>query len=184
MPYVRLVALPLAVALAATRCPSPTVRASEVATSPPSSPSSRPERAPHDEGRLALGRFGGTPPFAYYSGIADSLRLVVRDAESWRAQWDALNREMRPQPPLPTVDFAREMVVIAALGARGSGGWSIVVDSAVWRGGTTAIYLRRLAPGRGCFTTAAVSSPVDVVRVPRSDAPVRFVERLVREDCD
>lgn len=176
----RLVALPLAVAIAATRCPSSTVRASAV----PASPLRGGARStPRDE-RLALHRFGGATPFAYYSGLDDSARFVVRDAASWRARWDAINREMQPAPPVPAVDFSREMVVVAALGRRPSGGWSIVVDSAVWRGDAVEVFVRQLAPGRGCFTTAAISSPVDVVRVPRRDAPVRFREQVVREDCD
>ena len=180
MLHLRLVALPLAVTVAATRCPSPAARSSSVTTPLPAAS----ERAPAPVGPLTLRRFGGGAPFAYYSGIDDSTRLVVRDAATWRARWAAINREMRPAPPLPTVDFAREMIVVAALGQRVSGGWSIVIDSAAWRGDTIDVFVRRLAPGHGCFTTAAISSPVDVVRLPRRDAPVRFSERLVREDCD
>ncbi len=50
-------------------------------------------------------------------------------------------------------------------------------------GGGVAVYVRTLAPGHGCFTAAAVSSPVDLVRVARRDVAVRFREREVREDC-
>lgn len=178
-----LAALPLAAGLGATRCPSSTVRASAVPASPlPAAAPAAP--AVRGDERLALHRFGGSTPFAYYSGLDDSARMVVRDAASWRAKWHEINREMRPVPPLPSVDFSREMVVVAALGRRPSGGWSIVVDSALWRSDATEVFVRQLAPGRGCFTSAAISSPVDVVRLPRTDAPVRFRERLVREDCD
>jgi len=179
----RLVALSLAVTLAATHCPSPTVRASAVPVAPLPAEGSAPSAASAD-GLLTLRHFGGAAPFTYYSGIDDSTRLVVRDAASWRARWDAINRAMKPPPPLPQVDFAREMVVVAALGRRASGGWSIVIDSAAWRGRVVDVFVRQLAPGRGCFTSAAISAPVDVALLPRRDAPVRFTERLVREDCD
>ena len=187
MLHLRIAAAPLAATMAAmvaTRCPSTIVRSSAVPSGTTPSATSAAAPAAVAGARLALRRFGGAAPFTYYSGVDDSSFVVVRDAATWRAQWRAINREMQPLPPAPAVDFAREMIVVAALGHRASGGWGIAVDSAVWRGGAIDVFVRQLAPGRGCFTTAAISSPVDVVRLPRRDAPVRFDERVVREDCD
>lgn len=164
-PLLLLPALTIALA-SASQCPAPTAAAAQTRE------------------RLPIARFGaGGAPLTWYSGLRDSARLVVRDAPAWRATWDAIQREMSPPPPAPAVDFAREMVVVAALGTRPSGGWEIVVDSALASAAEVEVYIRRLAPGRGCFTTAAISTPVDVVRLPRRDVPVRFTERLVREDC-
>lgn len=141
--------------------------------------------APGGIERLPLDRFGnGAAPFTFYSAMNDSARVVVRDGASWRAMWTAIHRNMSPAPALPAVDFAAEMVVVAALGRRPTGGWEIVVDSALASAEHVEVYVRRLAPGRGCLTTAAISTPVDVVRIPRRTLPVRFSERLVREDCE
>ncbi len=134
--------------------------------------------------RLPLARFGAAAPFAYYSGIDDSLRVVVRDSAEWQRLWVALHRPMRPVPALPQVDFGREMVLVVALGQRNSGGWGIVVDSARTSGRDVEAFVRRFAPGRHCGTTSAVTAPVDLVRLPRRAERVRFAERLVVEDCE
>ena len=124
----------------------------------------------------------GSDPFTYYSGLTESTRLVIRDASAWAEMWARLSTA-RPVPPLPTVDFNREMVVVAALGARPSGGHSIVVESASREGGSVYVTVRSEVPGSGCLLSQALTSPVDVARMPRTDDPVQFRERNVTRAC-
>ena len=121
--------------------------------------------------------------FTVFSGLADSSRLIVRDSAAWRGAWAAIHRPFIPPPPVPHVDFDREMVVIAALGRRPSEGYGIAIEDAVQDGGAIEIGIRKTSPGNGCMTSAVVTQPVDVARLPASDQPVRFRERNVVMAC-
>src|SRR5262245_25321505 len=73
---------------------------------------------------------GGPVAFSTYSGLIDSTRAVVRDSVRWRLLWERLNKPFYPRPALPPIDFQREMVVVAALGAKPSGGYGLLIQSA------------------------------------------------------
>jgi hypothetical protein len=121
--------------------------------------------------------------FTYYSGMDTPARLVIRDAVEWRVVWNEIHRRQSPLPTLPAVDFAREMIVIAALGSHSSGGYGILVDRA-FEAGTSAISvaIRSISPGPRCGVTAAFTQPVDIARIPRR-GNVRFVEHAEITDC-
>ena len=119
----------------------------------------------------------------YYSGLADSAHLVIADARSWAVTWAQLYACLRPQPALPAVDFRTERVVLVALGERNSGGYDIRIDSVVrfQRGRVT--YVTATAPGHRCFTTQALTQPVDLIRLARDVGPMAFQQRAVVRDC-
>src|SRR5687768_12383862 len=60
------------------------------------------------------------PPEPYSSpscrGLGEPGRTAARDEPAGREVWAGIWRRHTPDPPLPHVDFAREMLVIAALG--------------------------------------------------------------------
>ena len=133
---------------------------------------------------LPIGRFRAESyGYSAYSGIDDSVRVVIRDAGSWDEYWRRLHARVMPAPSLPAVDFGREMVVLAALGARGSGGFGIRIDSAYDASTYVEVVVRRSAPGNRCLVTAAFTQPVDLVRLPSRSVAVRFRERSVVEEC-
>src|SRR3954467_15172842 len=55
--------------------------------------------------------------FTFNSGLDKPAQLVVRDATTWQAIWTQINLHYSPLPPLPAVDFSREMIVVVALGS-------------------------------------------------------------------
>jgi hypothetical protein len=122
--------------------------------------------------------------FAYSSGMTDSARLAIRDVDQWQQVWSAIERGSSPTRALPPVDFAQEMLIVAALGTRSSGGFSIYVDSAYQRDDHVEVVVRKVSPGAGCFTTAAFTQPVDIARLPASTLTVRFRERSTVHGCN
>jgi hypothetical protein len=143
--------------------------------------SARPGLAPAS---LPLSRFrADSSAFTTYSGIADSTRLVIRDEVRWRDYWRRIHTPFIPPPPVPEIDFAREMIVVAALGSRPSAGYDIVIQSAERDSTGIQVVLRRSNPGRGCMVGAAVTQPVDLARLGASDLPVRFAERITTASC-
>lgn len=119
----------------------------------------------------------------YYSGFVDAAGLVITDSQSWAVAWAHLYDRVRPQPSLPAVDFRTEQVVLVALGERGTGGYDIRVDSVVQFQRGSVTYVTATAPGDRCFTTQALTQPVDVIRLSPGVGPMAFQQRAVVRDC-
>lgn len=121
--------------------------------------------------------------FTSYSGMRQSRRLVIRDDATWASAWATIWSSVTPAPALPAVDFTHDMVVVASLGERPSGGYGISVDSAKSTGSGVSVFVGTASPGSHCVLTAAFTQPVDVARLPRLDAPVRFHDVATVHDC-
>jgi hypothetical protein len=108
---------------------------------------------------------------------------VLRDAAAWEGAWRELHAGLAAGPA-PAVDFGREMVVVVAAGERPSGGHALRVDAtSTAPDGALVLHVTATAPGEGCMSTAVITSPVDVVRVPRTAGAVRADTRTVRQRC-
>lgn len=142
-----------------------------------------PENATEDAATLSPGQIvvtrlrPGPNSFTYSSGITESRRMVIRDEPAWRTAWAEIWARTGPTPPpLPVVDFTQDMILLAALGQRNSGGYSIMIDSASRAAGGIVVWVTKLTPGK-CGTTAALTQPVDLARMPQVAGNVEFRER-------
>jgi hypothetical protein len=121
--------------------------------------------------------------FTFVSGLDEPAQLVVRDAVTWQAIWTQINLRTSPVP-LPAVDFSREMIVVAALGSRSTGGYNILITGASEaEGGGTVFTINSVSPGSRCGTTQAFTQPVDIARVPLRTGVDRFIEVKRVTDC-
>lgn len=134
---------------------------------------------------LPLRRFdeSAAASFRYASGLAEPTRVVVRDAEAWSAMWTRITADHRPATAAPAVDFGREMLLVAALGRRATGGYSVRIESVSNAGGELVARVAEQRPGPRCGVTQALTAPADVVALPRSSLGVRWVVREVVTDC-
>jgi len=142
--------------------------------------------AQHDSSRgsVPFTRLREAPSaFTSYSGLADSTLLVVRDSSAWRELWQRVNRPFVPAPPTPLVDFAQEMIVVAALGMRPTAGHDIMIEGAEQDSTGIEIVVRRSEPAPGCPVAAARTQPVDLARMRADRRAVRFRERQVVVPC-
>ena len=48
--------------------------------------------------------------------------LLIKDERAWAWFWEKHTAGIEPQPPVPAIDFVREMVIVAILGYQSSGG--------------------------------------------------------------
>jgi hypothetical protein len=117
----------------------------------------------------------GAVVLATAQGLGDPTRAVIRDSTEWSAFWTQAHSLMEPAPSLPPVNFADSMLLVAALGTRSTGGHNVTIDS-VARGATLRVFVTELTPAPDCMTTMAITWPVQVVRVPRFEGSVDFVE--------
>lgn len=127
--------------------------------------------------RVPLARLSTNPySLTCCSGIGEPERFVVRDDATWQTVWTSIWRGFTPMPPLPNVDFNKEMVIVATLGSRSTGGYGIVVDSALMTTNGLTVWVSTSSPGQTCFTTQAFTAPVDIARIQRIDVPVGFID--------
>ncbi|HEY0776495.1 MAG TPA: protease complex subunit PrcB family protein [Gemmatirosa sp.] len=122
-------------------------------------------------------------PLTSYSGLATAQRTVIRDAPAWRAAWASIWARTTPIPAVPTVNFTRQMVVVAALGQRNSGGYTIHIDSASTDASGAVVWVRTVSPGASCATTASVTQPVDAALMPLVSGTVVFREQAKVASC-
>ncbi len=122
-------------------------------------------------------------------GFPDSARIVVREAARWREIWQQATSKRPSPPPMPQVDFDRDMVVVVAAGRRkaedqirvDSVGVRKERDAAGNEHDALAVVVRTI---QGCGNFNADAYPVEVVRVRRFTGPVTFIERQDRAtDC-
>ena len=116
--------------------------------------------------------------------IPDTIRRVIRDSEDFARNWALATSALDDPPPPPEIDFARHMIVFVGAG-RSNPGDEIQVDS---------VGFRREAdpqnPDKEIEVTYFVvrttlepdpfpgeSFPIEMVRVDRSDRPIRWEER-------
>lgn len=95
------------------------------------------------------------------TGIGESRRLVIRDANAWAEFWSELGTGDRP-----AVDFTKAVVVAVAAGQRPSGGYEIAVNHVRQTDGELAVEVLETSPGPNCITSSSPTQPVDVVVVP------------------
>jgi len=106
----------------------------------------------------------------------DSVRIVVRDGAAWRTVWAQATSAQPAPPPLPAVDFEREMVLVVGAGKMTPGD-QIHVDSAGVRRDFFVAVVRTIVQ---CRPFPADAYPLEIVRVTRSDKTATFVERRER----
>ena len=138
---------------------------------------------PSDADELVTRRESAPAAFAVYSGFSDSTRVAVRTMSQWREVWARIAGNATPAPDAPEIDFATEMVLVAAMGTKPTGGWSVRIDRVARRGNTVYAEVTSQQPGSGCASIASLTAPVDVVVVQRTDGKVVFVERSEVRNC-
>jgi hypothetical protein len=131
-----------------------------------------PEQQPHT--RLAA---------SDQSGFQEPAELVLRDEASLAEAWGQVHAMVMPAPPPPRVDLTREMVVVLAIGTRSSGGHAVRFDGMDREGDGARVRYTVTEPGPECMTTQAITSPAEVVSVPRVDGPVRFERQREVDRC-
>jgi hypothetical protein len=174
---------PVALAPAPDSAPESTAAVPAVAPAPAPVPETVPDSvtaqgyAPYGNaaGDLELRRIGQWTN----TGISESRRLVIRDANTWARFWAELGVGERP-----AIDFSRNLVVAVAAGQRSSGGYEIAVRRVAQANGDLTIEVEETTPGPNCMTTSALTQPVDVVVLPAVAARSwSFIEHQVVRGC-
>lgn len=113
------------------------------------------------------------------SGLVHPTRIVVHDAATFAALWTGAFGDY----PVPMVDFTRQMVIVASMGAQPTGGYLIRVDDVASESGRVSIRIVSAVPGRGCLVTQAPTQPVDFALVSGVSGRIEFHDRTESTVC-
>jgi len=112
------------------------------------------------------------------SGIEEPSRLAIRDKKAWEAWWrEHTKNTFDPENPnkAPDIDFDKETILVATMGMRTSGGFSIHFGEIHKEGGTLKVTLKTQSPGPGDMVTMALTHPFAIIAIPKHDGPVEFL---------
>jgi hypothetical protein len=118
-----------------------------------------------------------------WSGFTQPTLTLITNVQDWAIAWGTLYTNVSPQPALPQIDFGSSVLVLAAMGARPSGGYSIEIEEVRAQSGTLHVRVLQRSPGPSCVTTAAITAPVHIVQVPREGTHATFSVRSETYGC-
>ena len=101
-----------------------------------------------------------------------SRREVVRDQNAWQAAWTALREGSDLPAEPPAVDFARQMVILAALETQSCVS-RVTIRSVTRAADALVVDLLEAPPAPNCVCITA-ERPIHVIRLERVDLPERF----------
>jgi hypothetical protein len=118
------------------------------------------------------------------SGIERQRFETLRDAATLLKLWKAHTAGVSPAPPLPDVDFSKEMVIAAFAGTRNSGGYALSVSRISVYPDRIEIDLSLTQPGSDCMVTEALTQPFVFAKTGQSgDKPVNFNLAKATDGC-
>jgi hypothetical protein len=134
---------------------------------------------------LTVDRFSSLESAAAQGTRIDTTRrrTTITDAATWNAFWTSLIPDPQATGPAPSVDFSQQMVIAAVMPLRPSSGYRIAIESVTEFADHIEAEVVERSPAPGCVTLTVITRPFDVVRVPRRDKPVKFVERTIETPC-
>jgi hypothetical protein len=115
-------------------------------------------------------------------GIQDSVRVVVRDAQTMKTVWQQATSQQSSPPPMPAIDFTKEMVLVVGAG-RMTPEDQIRVDSVSVvkepnvEGKQEDVLRVVVVITRGCMQFKTDAYPLEIVKVRRFEGAVHFVDR-------
>jgi hypothetical protein len=108
---------------------------------------------------------------------------VVRTEADWAKVWDNLGGgEPGASSPPPTIDFKREVVLLAAMGEQPNEGYRLTIQRAYRSKRSLVVELREIVPSPGCDPNPGPTQPVDIARIETAGEAIRFVVQRV-EAC-
>lgn len=125
----------------------------------------------------------------YYGGLAQPEHRVVESREDWEELWRELEpRTSRKQGqnspnPLPEIDFQRSVLIIAAMGTRPNGGYSVEISSIVESSYRIVVTVSERLAGAKCPTTQAITHPIAIVTTAQTQKSFEFEFVRTTQQC-
>lgn len=110
-----------------------------------------------------------------FSGVKTAKNVVLKDAAAWHKLWAEHAGNRSPAPPLPAVDFSRQMLVGVFAGEHANGCRHLEIIRVGVSGARILVEYADQDMTTVALCAMAASSGMQVLAVKRSDAAVEFV---------
>jgi len=111
-----------------------------------------------------------------FSGIREAKQEAVKSADAWEKLWKQHATTAGESEKIPAVDFSKEMVVVATMGTKRTGGYTIEIVGVEAKDKALRISVKKTSPPPDAFTVQALTAPFHFVAVPKSNLKPEFVE--------
>lgn len=111
----------------------------------------------------------------------ESRREVIRDEATWKTVWAELREGTSLPAEPPAVDFARDMVILAAMGTQGCVS-KVTIRGVARQGQELVVDLLEAPPAPNCVCIVS-ERPFHLIRLQKSDLPARFEAEQGRTEC-
>jgi len=137
-----------------------------------------PSDPPGDRGEVA---FTTLVQVAVPGQTGGQVRETIRDAATWNQIWTQLRTgSSLPETP-PAVDFQKDMVIVAAMPTQSCVS-KVTIRAIRGNRGELRVDLLEEPPAANCRCIVS-QRPIHAVRLPRSDAAVRFAATVTPHAC-
>jgi hypothetical protein len=124
-------------------------------------------------------------PAALSRGPTEAMFRAVHSQEEWNHLWRSLETNIaEPREDAPRVDFRKFTMLIAALGTRPTGGYTVSIQNARNEASEVIVSVLEVRPfGNDCIVTDSITHPIAIALIPKTDRPVRFEVGSANFDC-
>jgi hypothetical protein len=105
------------------------------------------------------------------SGHQEPKQVTIRTPAEWQTLW----KSHSPAKKMPTVDFAKNIVVGIFLGSKPSAGHQVEIVGVRTEGKDLVVEYVQTQPGRGTMAAQILTEPYHLVAVPKHTGTVRFI---------
>ena len=109
--------------------------------------------------------------------------IEIYDSKKLNTVWANLFAKYDRKPPIPTIDFEKNMLIAIALGERNSGSYSLQVESIIENKNNIKVIIDENKPGPSCITPSVMIYPFQLIKISLPKKPITYVKVLKIKDC-
>jgi hypothetical protein len=113
-----------------------------------------------------------------HSDMADQAYKDIHNDADLKALWAQVYAKVSSPPPVPQIDWTKQMVLAYFMGEQKHGGYRVSMTKAQEGLGVYNAQATVSIPGQSCHVTMDVTRPYVIVAVPASALPVAFDEPI------
>lgn len=118
------------------------------------------------------------------SGYMKASQIVIENEEQWADLWEKHISNIEPSPPLPEVDFNREMVIAVFSGEKPTSGYPVEIVSVETKPSKIKdhdlliVKIRQRQPGKHEVVMDVMTQPNHIIKLPKMKAEGVIFEQI------
>lgn len=118
------------------------------------------------------------------SGYLDKKRIAVKNKQDFEKLWENLYINFSEKPPLPDVDFNKNIIIGVFFGEYTNGGGAISVKSVEEYNTMIMVKVEEITPGYNCVTTDVMTQPYQIIQIPKVSLPINYTTENTIRNCN